>query len=44
MVAPPAVTRAVEDALKPLGVKIDELPMTPEKIVKWVTQAQAKTP
>jgi len=44
MVAPPAVTRAVEDALKPFGVKIDELPMTPEKIVKWVTQARAKTP
>jgi CO/xanthine dehydrogenase Mo-binding subunit len=42
MVAPPAVTRAVEDALKPFGVKIDELPMTPEKIVKWVTQAQAQ--
>ncbi len=44
MVAPPAVTRAVEDALKPFGIKIDELPMTPEKVVKWVAQAQAKTP
>ena len=44
MVAPPAVTRAVEDALKPFGVKIDELPMTPEKIVKWVAQTQARTP
>ena len=39
MVAPPAVTRAVEDALKPFGVKVDELPITPEKIVKWVAQA-----
>jgi carbon-monoxide dehydrogenase large subunit len=42
MIAPPAVTRAVEDALKPFGIKIDELPITPEKIVRWVTEAQAK--
>ena len=42
MVAPPAVTRAVEDALKPFGVKIDELPMTPEKIVRWVAQGQGQ--
>lgn len=40
MVAPPAITRAIEDALKPLGVTIDELPITPEKIVTWVKQAQ----
>jgi CO/xanthine dehydrogenase Mo-binding subunit len=38
MVAPPAVTRAVEDALRPFGIKIDELPITPEKIVRWVGQ------
>jgi CO/xanthine dehydrogenase Mo-binding subunit len=37
MVAPPAVTRAVEDALKPFGVSITELPMTPQKIVDWIT-------
>jgi CO/xanthine dehydrogenase Mo-binding subunit len=42
MVAPPAVTRAVEDALKPFGIKIDELPITPEKVVRWVQQAQTK--
>ena len=42
MVAPPAVTSAVEDALKPFGIKIDEMPMTPEKIVKWVSQAQSQ--
>ena len=42
MVAPPAVTRAVEDALKPFSVKIDELPITAEKIVRWVAQAQAR--
>src|SRR5215469_4568144 len=39
MVAPPAVTSAVEDALKPFGIKIDEMPITPEKIVRWVSQA-----
>jgi CO/xanthine dehydrogenase Mo-binding subunit len=42
MIAPPAITRAVEDALKPFGVKIDEMPMTPEKIVRWVKQAQTQ--
>ncbi len=42
MVAPPAVTSAVEDALKPFGVKIDEMPITPEKIVNWVTKAQTQ--
>jgi CO/xanthine dehydrogenase Mo-binding subunit len=36
MVAPPAVTSAIEDALRPFGVQIDELPITPEKIVRWV--------
>lgn len=40
MVAPPAVTSAIEDALKPFGVKIEEMPITPEKIVTWVAQAQ----
>ncbi|HMQ33779.1 MAG TPA: xanthine dehydrogenase family protein molybdopterin-binding subunit [Chloroflexaceae bacterium] len=41
MVAPPAVTSAVEDALSPFGVKIDEMPITPEKIVRW-TQGKAE--
>jgi CO/xanthine dehydrogenase Mo-binding subunit len=41
MVAPAAITCAVEDALKPLGIKIDELPITPEKIVAYI---QAKMP
>src|SRR5438270_17647 len=43
MVAPPAVTRAGEDALAPFGIRIDELPITPEKIVKWVAQAQTQS-
>jgi CO/xanthine dehydrogenase Mo-binding subunit len=42
MVAPAAVTSAVEDALKPFGIKIDEMPITPEKIVNWVAKAQAQ--
>ena len=42
MVAPPAVTGAVEDALKPFGVKIDEMTITPEKIVNWVAKAQTQ--
>src|SRR5437660_490202 len=42
MVAPPAVTSAVEDALKPFDIKIDEMPITSEKIVRWVSQAQTQ--
>ena len=40
MVAPPAVTRAVEDALSPFGIKIDEMPITMEKISTWVRGAR----
>jgi len=43
MVAPPAVTRAVEDALAPFGVRIDELPITPEKIVVLVSSSGSRT-
>jgi CO/xanthine dehydrogenase Mo-binding subunit len=32
MVAPPAVTRAVEDALAPFGIQIEALPITMEEI------------
>jgi carbon-monoxide dehydrogenase large subunit len=32
MIAPAALASAVEDALAPLGVRIDEVPMTPERI------------
>jgi CO/xanthine dehydrogenase Mo-binding subunit len=40
LVAPTALASAVEDALKPLGVRVDELPMTPERIVAWLDAAQ----
>ena len=41
MVAPPAVTRAVEDALSPFGIAIDEMPITMEKIAMMVRDARA---
>ena len=42
MVAPPAVTRAVEDALSPFGLAIDEMPITMEKIALMVRDARAR--
>jgi CO/xanthine dehydrogenase Mo-binding subunit len=44
MVAPPAVTSAIEDALRPFGVRINEMPITPEKIVRWVSEARKSEP
>ena len=35
-----ALATAVEDALRPFGVRVDELPMTPERIVIWIEQAR----
>ncbi len=40
LVAPTAIASAVSDALRPLGVFIDELPMTPERIVTAVQAAR----
>jgi CO/xanthine dehydrogenase Mo-binding subunit len=37
MVAPCAVTTAIEDALSPFGARIDALPITPEQIVGWAS-------
>ena len=37
MVAPCAVTSAIEDALAPFGAQIDALPITPEQIVGWAS-------
>jgi CO/xanthine dehydrogenase Mo-binding subunit len=39
MVAPTALASAVEDALRPFGVRVEELPMTPERIVAWIEAA-----
>jgi CO/xanthine dehydrogenase Mo-binding subunit len=38
MVAPCAITAAVEDALRPFGVQIDALPITPDQIVEWAAR------
>jgi CO/xanthine dehydrogenase Mo-binding subunit len=40
LVAPTAIASAISDALKPLGVWIDELPMTPERVVAAVAAAR----
>lgn len=40
MTAPAAVVSGVEDALAPYGVSIDEIPVTPEKVLRWLDAAQ----
>ena len=39
MTAPAALASAVEDALSPFGVRIDEVPMTPERLVTLIDAA-----
>ena len=40
MGAPPAICAAIEDALRPLGVKVDALPITPRKLRTLIRAAQ----
>ena len=40
LVAPTAIASAIDDALKPLGVWVDELPMTPERVVAAMSAAR----
>ena len=40
MIAPAAIAAAVEDALAPFGVRVDEVPLTPERIVNLVEAAR----
>ena len=42
MGAPPAIAAAIEDALRPLGIEIDMLPMTPPKLRRLIREAQAR--
>jgi CO/xanthine dehydrogenase Mo-binding subunit len=42
MVAPPAVVAAIEDALRPLGVRIDTLPVTPARLPALIREAEAR--
>jgi CO/xanthine dehydrogenase Mo-binding subunit len=44
MGAPPAVAAAIEDALRPLGVKIDALPVTPARLRTLIREAEARQP
>ncbi|MCX4831339.1 xanthine dehydrogenase family protein molybdopterin-binding subunit [Streptomyces sp. NBC_01016] len=39
----PAVVNAVADALAPLGVRVDRLPLTPASLVELIEQAQGVT-
>jgi CO/xanthine dehydrogenase Mo-binding subunit len=43
MGAPPAICSALEDALRPLNVKIDTMPMTPSKLRGLIREAQAQS-
>jgi CO/xanthine dehydrogenase Mo-binding subunit len=42
MVAPAAVASAIEDALRPLGVRIDALPVTPSRLRALIREAEAR--
>jgi carbon-monoxide dehydrogenase large subunit len=39
--APPAVINAVADALAPLGVVVDQLPLTPARVVALIAEARS---
>lgn len=41
MTAPVLLANAVADALRPLGVRIRELPLTPARLAAWVREAAA---
>ena len=38
---PPVLCNAVEDALSPLGVRIRETPLTPERVLNLIDKARA---
>jgi len=40
--SPAAVANAVSDALSPLGIEINELPVTPERLFRLIEAAQAR--
>ena len=39
MMAPAAVSAAIDDALAPLGVRANAVPASPARIVKWIEEA-----
>jgi carbon-monoxide dehydrogenase large subunit len=42
MVTPAAVSSAIDDALKPIGARVKELPATPERVLGWIEEAKAQ--
>jgi CO/xanthine dehydrogenase Mo-binding subunit len=42
MMAPAALAAAVEDALAPLGVRVTEVPITREKLLRWIDEARVR--
>jgi carbon-monoxide dehydrogenase large subunit len=40
--APPAIANAISDALSPLGIEIDELPATPDRLFRLIEGARVK--
>jgi aerobic carbon-monoxide dehydrogenase large subunit len=44
VVPPAAIANAVRDALAPLGVEINETPLTPERVLTAIGKNQASTP
>jgi CO/xanthine dehydrogenase Mo-binding subunit len=42
MGAPPALCSAIEDALRPLSVKIDAMPVTPRRLRTLIRGAQTR--
>jgi aerobic carbon-monoxide dehydrogenase large subunit len=41
--APAAIANAISDALAPLGIEIDELPVTPERLFRLIRAAKSRT-
>jgi carbon-monoxide dehydrogenase large subunit len=40
--APAAIANALADALSPLGIEINELPVTPERLFRLIEQAKSR--
>ena len=39
--SPPAVANAITDALAPFGVLVTDIPVSPDQVLRWVTEARA---
>ena len=44
MTVPAVIANAVSDALAPLGVRITELPITPDRLWHMIREASARMP